>query len=169
MSKRVCHCSQRAVFLLHWLNTWLLWSASAQPCMGVLHQNKFVFDSRVGNMLRGTTQTLRGTPISPYLRFPQISMQLLSASAHCPGCNHLGTVEHRPSTKTGRDAGSISLQQQFQHINKICNNCFTSNSSLLMHPNFIRLKFWLKQRETRQCHKHCVPDWLDRQQAGTIQ
>lgn len=143
---RQCFCSISVL----WLNTWLLWSASAQPRRRFLNQNEFVFDSWVW---KGTH-----SHHLPYLRHPQISLQLLWASAHYPGCNHLSTVvEHRPS-KTGRAASPVPLPWQFQQINKICNNCFTSNSGLRMQPHFIRLESWLRQRETRQGHKHCVPE-----------
>lgn len=93
-----------------------------------------------------------------YLRHPQISLQLLPASACCIGCSHLSAAEQQPLTQPDGAVRLLPLPWQFQQINTMCNNCFTSNSAFQIQCyHFIRLKFWQRQRETRRGHEHCMP------------
>lgn len=161
MSKRLCHRSWQAVFQL---NTWLLWFAWARQRQWLLHQNEFTFDSWVWNMEWETTLMLQG--LTPSL-LSETSPDFTAITPSICTLSRLQPPEHCGASKTGRAVSPVPLPQQFQQINRMCNNCFTSNSVLQMHPHFIRLKFWQRQTETRQGHKLCVPGsgYIDSRQA----
>lgn len=161
MSKRVCHQSWQAALLQHFcaLAQHLTSLVGISSDMRFLNQNKSAFEymeSKITLMLKGTCTT---SPVWGILKFQcnySENLHTVQAAAH------LSPVEHFPPNKAGRDVNLAPMPQQFYQINKMCNNCFTSNSALWLQAHFIRLKLWDTQRRGRAISAVCARQWLDR-------